>query len=86
MSYQKRKPRPWMRTGLGPPHKRIPMPEMHRCGLPGESRAEREGTQVPGHPGWAQWGLPFKLMGWKLDSKSNVTVRTKSWDSGLIPA
>lgn len=62
------------------------MPEMHRCGLPGESRAEREGTQVPGHPGWAQWGLPFKLMGWKLDSESNVMVRTKSWDSGLIPA
>lgn len=35
---------------------------------------EKEGNSGSGYPGGAQWGLPFKLMSWKLDPECHLTV------------
>lgn len=64
----------WMRTRLGPPHLRAPKPESAQVWATWQVESRKKRTWAPGHPGWAQWGLPFQLMGWKLDPESQLTV------------
>lgn len=64
-----------MKTGLGPPHRRIPKLESTQVCVTWQVKSSRGmGTQAAGHPGWARRCLPFKLMGWKLDPESNLMV------------